>query len=140
MVSIRPTDCMYVLTSPGAVTCFESVEEEQAFWKNTVSAYYINETISGKFNERDLEELYSQADLTDQKHKDFGRRCQNGPVGPYLKYLGTSSTVRDLVSLGDALVGKGEPIDYWGFSYGTVLGFHFVNSKSLRPFSSCLLV
>jgi len=134
VVSIRPTDCMYVAISPGAVTCFESAEEEQAFWKNTVSAFYINETISGKFNERDLEELYSQADLTDQKHRDFGGHCQNGPVGPYLKYLGTSSTVRDLVSLGDALVGKGEPIDYWGISYGTVLGFHFVNSKSLRPF------
>jgi len=99
-----------------------------------VSTNFINETISGKFNERDLEELYSQADLTEQKYKDFGVRCQNGPVGPYLKYIGTSSTVRDLVSLGDALVGKGEPIDFWGISYGTVLGFHFVNSKSLQPF------
>ena len=90
----------------------------------------INETISGRFDERDLNELYSQADLTDSKYKDFTGRCQNGPVGPYLKYLGTSSTVRDLVSLGDALVGKDEPIDYWGISYGTVLGFNFLNSKS----------
>ena len=89
----------------------------------------INETISGKFNERDLNELYSQADLTERKLKDFGGLCQNGPVGPYLKYLGTSSTVRDLVSLGDALVGKDEPIDYWGYSYGTVIGFNFLNSE-----------
>ena len=94
----------------------------------------INETISGRFNERDLGELYSQVDSTEQKFKDFARRCQNGPVGPYLKYLGTSSTVRDLVSLGDALVGKGEPIDFWGISYGTVLGFNFVNSEFLQPF------
>ena len=99
-------------------------------------ASYINETISGRFNERDLEELYSQADFTEQKFKDFTGRCQNGPVGPYLKYLGTSSTVRDLVSLGDALVGKGEPIDFWGISYGTVLGFNFVNSKIPPPTSS----
>jgi hypothetical protein len=108
--------------------------------RTTVSSYFINETISGKFNERDLNELYSQADQTEQKYKDFGERCQNGPVGPYLKYIGTSSTVRDLVSLGDALVGKGEPIDFWGFSYGTVLGFHFLNSKFLRPFRSCRLI
>jgi hypothetical protein len=98
-------------------------------------AKYINETISGKFDEQDLNELYSQADSTERKVKDFTDRCQNGPVGPYLKYIGTSSTVRDLVSLGDAIVGKGEPIDYWGFSYGTVLGFNFLNSEFLRQFT-----
>jgi len=97
-------------------------------------ASFINETISGRFNERDLEELYSQVDFTEQKFKNFTARCQDGPVGPYLQYLGTSSTVRDLVSLGDALVGKGEPIDYWGFSYGTVIGFYLINSTSSRSF------
>ena len=80
----------------------------------------IDETISGRFDGRDLEELCSQAHLTEQKFKEFVGRCQDGPVGPYLKYIGTSSTIRDLVSLGDALVGKGKPIDFWGFSYGTV--------------------
>ena len=97
-------------------------------------AQYINETISGKFDNQDLQELYSQVNPTEQKFKDFTGRCQNGPIGPYLKYLGTSSTVRDLVSLGDALVGKGEPIDFWGISYGTVIGFNFVNSEFLQLF------
>ena len=101
--------------------------------KNTVVTY-TNETISGGLNERDLDELYSQVDMSEQKFKDFAADCQNGPVGPYLRYLGTSSTVCDLVSLGDAILGEGEPIDYWGISYGTVLGFNFVNSKFLRPF------
>ena len=103
------------------------------FWQNTVGAG-INETIAGRFNERDSNELYSEVNLTEQKFNDFATHCQNGPVGPYFKYLGTSSTVRDLVSLGDAILGKGEPIDYWGASYGTVLGFNFVNSKFLRAF------
>ena len=83
---------------------------------------YINETISGRSDQQDLEELYSQVDPTEQKYKDFNERCVNSPSGPYLKYLGTSSNVRDLVSLGDAIVGQGELIDYWGFSYGTILG------------------
>ena len=96
---------------------------------------YINETIAGKFNERDTKELYSQADFTEEKFEAFRAGCQNGPAGPYLKYIGTSSTVRDLASLGDAIVGKGEPIDSWGFSYGTVIGFNFVNSEFLRPFT-----
>jgi hypothetical protein len=98
----------------------------------------INETISGKFDELDLNELYSRVDSTEQKVKDFTKHCQNGPVGPYLKYIGTSSTIRDLVSLGDAIVGKGEPINYWGVSYGTVIGFNFINSEFLR-LSSCTL-
>jgi hypothetical protein len=98
-------------------------------------AGYINETISGRFNSRDIDELYSQVDSTEQKFKIFTERCQSGPVGPYLKYLGASSTARDLASLGDAILGKGEPINYWGVSYGTVIGFNFVNSEFLRYFS-----
>jgi len=93
---------------------------------------YINETISGKFNEQDRAELYSQVAPTEKKFKDFGGNCQGGPVGPYLKYIGTSSTIRDLVSLGDAIVGTGEPIDFWGLGYGTVVGFNFLNSESLQ--------
>lgn len=93
---------------------------------------YINETISGRFDERDLKELYSQVDSTKLKYKDFGERCVKSPSEPYLQYLGTSSTVRDLVSLGDAIVGHGEPIDYWGVSYGTVIGFNFLNSKPIQ--------
>ena len=102
------------------------------FWDFT-PVTYINETISEKFNERDVNELYSKADPSDQKFADFAARCQNGPSGPYLKYVGTSSTVRDLVSLGDAILGQGQPINYWGISYGTVIGFNFINSKSPPP-------
>ena len=112
-------------------SCFNSTEEDAEFWNNTPVAY-INETISGKFNEQDFNELYSKVNSTEQKFKDFTTRCQHGSSGPYLKYLGTSSTVRDLVSLGDAILGKGEPINYWGISYGTVIGFNFMNSKFPR--------
>lgn len=125
-------DQLHLITSPGAVTCFNSPEEDAAFWKNTV-VRYINETISGRFNDRDLGELYSQVDPTRQKLQVFTEGCQDGPVGPYLKYLGTSSAVRDLVSLGDAIVGKNELINYWGLSYGTVIGFNFVNSECHAP-------
>jgi len=57
----------------------------------------------------------------------YSRRCELGPAGRHLQYIGTSSTVRDLVTLGDKIVGPGQPINYWGFSYGTFLGFHFIN-------------
>jgi hypothetical protein len=101
-------------------------------------AKYINETISGKFDEQDLNELYSQVDSTERKVKDFTEYCQNGPVGPYLKYIGTSFTIRGLMSLGDAIVGKGELIDYWELSYCTMIGSNFLNSEFLRPFNGTL--
>ena len=108
------------------------------FWDYTPAAY-INETIYEKFNKRDVDELYLKADLTDQKFEEFTTHCQNSPGGPYLKYLGTSSTIRDLVSLGDAIVGQDKPIDYWGISYGTVIGFNFINSESLSPGTFAIL-
>jgi hypothetical protein len=120
-----------VIISPGEVYIFNNTQEDASYWNNTV-ATYINETISGNFDQQDLEELYSRVNSTEEKYKDFNERCVNSPSGPYLKYLGASSTIRDLVSLGDAIVGPGELIDYWGFSYGTLLGFYFLNSKFLQ--------
>ena len=66
---------------------------------------------------------------TDAKLEDFGKRCLASDTGPYLQYIGTTSTIRDLVSLGDKIVGPGQPIDYYGYSYGTVIGFHFLTRE-----------
>jgi len=123
--------------SPGEVYCFNSTEDA-GFWQYTPISG-VNETISGKFNERDSTELYSKVGLTEQKVEDLRAHCQSSSIGPYLKYIGTSSTIRDLVSLGDAILGEGEPIDYWGISYGTVIGFNFVNSEFLQHLYHVLL-
>ena len=96
--------------SPGPAYCFNSAEEDAGFWKFTPVAG-IDETIAGKFNKRrDLNELYSKANLTDQKSK----------------YLAV---------LGDAIVGKGGAINYWGLSYSSLLGFNFANSAFSQPWN-----
>ena len=120
--------------SPGAVTCFDSQAEEDAFFDNTVFRS-INYTIAGRFDEQDQDELFSHTDESSRLLVEFGKRCQQGPIGKFLQYVGTSSTVRDLASLGDRIVGKDKPIDYWGLSYGTVIGMNFLNSKSCIDFS-----
>ena len=116
--------------SPGAVTCFDSQAEEDAFFNNNTIVRSINYTIAGRFDEQDQDELFSRTDETSRLLIEFGKRCQQGPVGNFLQFVGTSSTVRDLASLGDRIVGKDKPIDYWGFSYGTVIGMNFLNSES----------
>lgn len=90
----------------------------------------INETISTKFRDpKELEEFYSRVPETNAKLEEFGKRCLASKSGPYLKYIGTSSTIRDLVSLADKIVGPEQPIDYYGYSYGTVIGFHFLTRE-----------
>jgi len=94
----------------------------------------INETISTKFQDpKELDEFYSHVPETDAKLDEFGQRCLASKSGPYLKYIGTSSTIRDLVSLADKIVGPGQPIDYYGYSYGTVIGFNFLSRESVDP-------
>jgi len=111
------------------VICFSSYAEQLAFWDDTV-VRTINETISTNFGDpEELEGFYSRLSETDAKLDEFGKRCLASETGPYLKYIGTSSTIRDLVSLADKIVGPGQPIDYYGYSYGTVIGFHFLTRE-----------
>lgn len=90
----------------------------------------INETISTKFKDpKELEAFYSRVPETEAKLEEFGKRCLASKSGPYLKYVGTTSTIRDLVALADKIIGPGQSIDYYGYSYGTVIGFHFLTRE-----------
>ena len=111
------------------MTCFSTSAEQAAFWNNTV-VRSINETISTNCGDpQELKEFYSRVPETDAKLEEYGKKCLASKGGPYLKYIGTTSTIRDLVSLGDKLNGPGKLIDYHGISYGTVIGFHFLTCK-----------
>lgn len=115
--------------SPGDVICFSTYAEQFAFWDNTV-VRSINETISTKFKDpKELDEFYSRVPETDDKLEEFGKRCLASDTGPYLEYIGTTSTIRDLVSLADKIVGPGQPIDFYAYSYATVIGFHFLTRE-----------
>lgn len=118
---------IHLINSPGSVTCFGSFEEDIAFWQGT-PILGINVTAASKFTGKEAEDFYATLEYTEMKMTMYAQRCGWGPGGPYLQYIGTSSTVRDLAALGDKIVGPGQPINYWGLSYGTFLGFHFINS------------
>ena len=119
---------MFSLTSPGNVYCL-SDQEFDTFWSGTIEATGINQL--GDFtNQTDLAALQSQAPIMDAKYREFAQRCLQGPNGTALQYVGTVATVRDLVSLADAIVGPGSEINYWGLSYGTYVGMIFANSTA----------
>ena len=47
--------------------------------------------------------------------------------GETLKHVGTATVVRDLELIHRTLEGDDAPVNFWGFSYGTVVGAYFVN-------------
>ena len=85
--------------------------------------------MTGTFrDQRDLDALYAQADIMQQKYLEVGKRCQKQPNGEHLRYMGTAAAARDLAALADAIDGPGSLVNYFGVSYGTMLGAWFVNS------------
>lgn len=110
--------------------CFKTGTEEHAFWEGTIPDAGLE--ARGNFtDQRDLDEFYEQVDEVDVLLEELGQRCITYSPDTF-QYIGTAAAVRDMVYMHDILEGKEKPIDYWGLSYGTVIGIYFVNSESIR--------
>ncbi|KAI0369590.1 hypothetical protein BV20DRAFT_1078332 [Pilatotrama ljubarskyi] len=119
------------LTIPGDVYCFDDAADYETFWNGTIELTGIEMT--GNFTDQaDMDRLLGQAPVMQSKYDALGQRCLNHSEGRTLQYVGTAATARDLVALADAIEGPGTPVNYWGISYGTLLGSWFINSECLR--------
>ncbi|CAE6414083.1 unnamed protein product [Rhizoctonia solani] len=106
------------------VECFESGTAEKTFWNGSIRGTNL-ELRSDFTNTTTRDEFYSHIDEVDSMLIKFGKQC-NTQSKDMLKYIGTPATVRDMVALHDYLEGS-KLINYWGVSYGTILGNFFVN-------------
>ncbi|OSC97433.1 alpha/beta-hydrolase [Trametes coccinea BRFM310] len=112
-------------TYPGDVFCL-SDEESATFWNGSIEVTGIN-WLGNFTNQTDLNNFYNQGPIIDRQYRALAEKCLQTSNGTNLRYIGTASTVRDLVSLADALQGPGTPITYWGLSYGTLVGAWFMD-------------
>lgn len=110
--------------------CFDSNDEYLQFFNGTIELTGIEET--GNFTDpADIDALYAQAAIMEKKYTEVGEKCLSSSSGKLLKYMGTATAVRDMVSIADTLDGPNTPINYIGFSYGTLIGSWFINSTFL---------
>lgn len=107
--------------------CFETRAEERKFWQGTIPSVGIE--ARGNFtDQRDLDEFYSQVDEVDTLLKEYGQRCIAYSPDTF-QYIGSAAAVRDMIAMHDLLEGKDKPVNYYGLSYGTIIGSYFINSE-----------
>ncbi|KAI5826071.1 hypothetical protein K523DRAFT_249774 [Schizophyllum commune Tattone D] len=117
-------------TEPGPPACFDSAADYYAYYNGTlqVSGIEIRGNLS---DDGQVADLYSHVDEMEAKLIGEGQRCAANKNGDKLQYIGTAATARDIVSLADYFEPGVQEINYWGISYGTMLGITFVNSEKL---------
>ncbi|KAJ1302794.1 hypothetical protein OPQ81_003101 [Rhizoctonia solani] len=130
-------------TVPNAA-CFKSLAEIDEFYRNTVFelgyAQPPNTTISPSSADALIAQQRAFDDIVVQQRQALAlfetqaKLCtKNMPNnGAALNYMGTASVARDIAFMTDVLDGKGANINYWGGSYGSILGATLFNMMADR--------
>ncbi|KAF8713633.1 alpha/beta hydrolase fold, partial [Rhizoctonia solani] len=130
-------------TIPNAA-CFKSIAEMDEFYRNTVfelgHAQPPNTTVSSSSSDALISRQRAFDDIVAQQRQALAlfetqaklctKNIPNG--GAALNYMGTASVVRDIAFMTDILDGKGSNINYWGGSYGSILGATLFNMMAER--------
>ncbi|QRV77215.1 Abhydrolase domain-containing protein [Ceratobasidium sp. AG-Ba] len=106
--------------------CFSNASEEEAFWKDTIPRTGLEARSNFTHDPADLQAFYGQVPEVDRLLTELGKKCVEYSPGTF-QYLGSVAAVRDMVALHNLLEGADKPLNYWGFSYGTIIGIYFVN-------------
>ncbi|KAI0719840.1 TAP-like protein-domain-containing protein [Cerioporus squamosus] len=108
-----------------ATRCFPTPEARRAFIANTVidRGYDVGPNLTDPANRYHLIETQRDADAL---YKTQFAICGQ-TMGDQLRYMGTSTVARDIDFMTTLLDGKDALINFYGFSYGTVIGQYLAN-------------
>nr|VWO95568.1 N/A [Ganoderma boninense] len=111
--------------SEPAVQCFPGNGTRAAFLANTVldRGFDVAPDPTDPANWYRLLEAQRDANALYQTQFEICEKVQ----GDSLRYMGTTSVVRDIDFIATALQGNDTLINFYGFSYGTIMGQYLVN-------------
>ncbi|KAI0645127.1 hypothetical protein C8Q79DRAFT_1011229 [Trametes meyenii] len=114
------------LTIPGPSWCFFNFQERARFYaasarEGTYRASWDPKTLQfyDPQDSRHVKQWYNaQAKLVED--------CLAKQNSTMLRYVGTAATTRDLIAMADAFDGPGSPVNFWGMSYGSLIGSYLL--------------
>jgi pimeloyl-ACP methyl ester carboxylesterase len=117
---IKGWDPRGVGASEPKVTCFNDTSQELFYSQLADIALKVGGTeTTGNFTDPDvLRHFYSTESFYDYYYSTIGSTCYS-THGDALKYISTTSAVRDMIAISDSLGETSQLINYWGLSYGT---------------------
>ncbi|QRV74200.1 Abhydrolase domain-containing protein [Ceratobasidium sp. AG-Ba] len=110
-------------TTPG-VDCFASQTAQDIAFAHTYQD--IGFEARNLSDPVDLAVYAQQIRKADAENAVIAELCLNR-TGEALRHVGTATVVRDLERLSQVIEGPETPVNFWGFSYGTVVERYFVN-------------
>ncbi|KAI4523752.1 alpha/beta-hydrolase [Schizophyllum commune Loenen D] len=124
LVSWDPRGTTY--STPGVISCFKTTKEYNEVYNGSLIQDFSVDPTNALLHAKDVDAFYARMDETDKRFKQYGDLCMKN-AGDVLKYVGTVATVRDMVAIADYLEPNQKEINYYGASYGTIIGATFVN-------------
>ncbi|GJE93494.1 alpha/beta hydrolase [Phanerochaete sordida] len=111
--------------SKPSTKCFSEGIDYATFSRNTIlsRSYDLASNLSDAEAKKILIRQHIEAEALYKTQFEVCART----MGDKLKYMGTSSVVRDIDFITKALEGPNSLINFYGFSYGTILGQYLVN-------------
>ncbi|KAE9396452.1 hypothetical protein BT96DRAFT_996708 [Gymnopus androsaceus JB14] len=107
--------------------CFSSPLSKDVFFANTVIEQGITvSSISNLSSPLLYDELVEQHRQLLALKETQAELCRKN-MGDELRYMGTATVVRDIDFMSKIIEGEHERINYWGGSYGSILGAYLVN-------------
>ena len=106
------------------VECFDSQTDQDLFALNTIQETGLE--FRNLSDPLDLAVYTANVRRADARNAVLVQRCHE-TSGKILRHVGTATVVRDLEYMSRLIEGENAPVNFWGFSYGTIIGNYFVN-------------